>query len=145
MIQKLGEHFKAHFSQVLFPHQVHSNKIQIVDEHNRYDAFENTDGLLTALTNVALVTVVADCQAILLYDPKKQVIGNIHAGWRGVLSRISLNALQMMKKEFKSDPNDIQIYISPSIHQCCFEVEEEVYLALKNEFQDIDQTSLFRK
>ena len=82
-------------------------------------------------------TRVADCQGILLYDPEHQVIGNIHSGRRGTLSRIGTKAIEILMKDFHSDPKDIKVFISPSIHQCCFEVGEEVKTLFEKEFTDI--------
>jgi hypothetical protein len=89
-----------------------------------------------------LVTSVADCQGILLYDTKNKVIGNIHSGRRWTLSRISTNAINIMVEEFNSNPENIKVYISPSIHKCCFEVWEELKRYFEEEFSEIDMANI---
>lgn len=125
-------------SKIIKPVQKHTNNVQIVDETNINNYFDNTDGLITNLKNVALATSLADCQGILIYDPNKRVIGNVHSGWRGTLKRIVINAIHLMEEKFNSNPADIEIYICPSILKCCFEVDEDVEILFRNEFNDIN-------
>ena len=125
-------------SKIIKPVQKHTNNVQIVDETNINNYFDNTDGLITNLKNVALATSLADCQGILIYDPNKRVIGNVHSGWRGTLKRIVINAIHLMEEKFNSNPADIEIYICPSILKCCFEVDKDVEILFRNEFNDIN-------
>ena len=73
------------------PIQTHTNIVKCVTENSLNDTFEDVDGLITNIPGIALVTSLADCQGILLYDKNKQVIGNIHSGWKGTLNRIIEN------------------------------------------------------
>jgi len=41
--------------------------------------------MITDLAGVALLVKQADCQAVILYDPVRNVISNIHCGWRETL------------------------------------------------------------
>ena len=125
-------------SKIIKPVQKHTNNVQIVDETNINNYFDNTDGLITNLKNVALATSLADCQGILIYDQNKRVIGNVHSGWRGTLKRIVINAIHLMEEKFNSNPADIEIYICPSILKCCFEVDKDVEILFRNEFNDIN-------
>ena len=102
------------------------------------------DGLLTNEKGIALATRVADCQAILLYDEVKQVIGNIHSGWKGTLGRIIIHAISLMKKHYGCDMKNIKIFFCPSICQNCFEVREDVYQQFKDTFIDIDVNKYIR-
>ena len=125
-------------AKIIKPVQKHTSNVQIVDETNINNCFENTDGLITNLKNVALATSLADCQGILIYDPNNGVIGNIHSGWRGTLKRIVINAIHLMEEKFNSNPSGIEIYICPSILKCCFEVDKDVEMLFKDEFHDIN-------
>ena len=136
--KKIEKAINYNFNNILRPHQTHSNNVQIVNENNINDSFDNVDGLITNLKGVALCTQVADCQSILFYDTKNKVIGNVHSGWRGTLNRICTNAIEIMKKEYHSDVKNIKVYISPSIHKCHFEVGEELKEEFEKEFSNID-------
>lgn len=123
--------------KIIKPFQTHTNIVRKIDNTNINEKFENVDGLITNLRKVALVTSLADCQGILLYDKNKKVIGNIHSGWNGTLHRIIYNAITLMIKEYNCDVKDIEAYICPSILHCCFEVDNDVKEKFENEFSDI--------
>lgn len=135
--KKIEKDLGVRLGKIIKPVQTHTNIVRVVDEDNVNDTFDNVDGLITNLKNVSLVTSLADCQGILLYDSKKQVIGNIHSGWKGTLGRIIENAINLMIQQYNSNPADIEAYINPSILKCCFEVDEDVALNFKKEFTDI--------
>ena len=132
------------FGRIIRAKQTHSNNIRVINENNIDEEFEEIDGLITNMKDVALVTSVVDCQGILLYDTKNKVIGNIHSGRRWTLSRIGTIAIDIFIKEFNSDPKDIKVYISPSIHQCCFEVWEQVKTLFEDEFTDIQMNDIIK-
>jgi YfiH family protein len=57
----------------------------------------------------------ADCVPILLHDPTRQVIGLVHAGWQGTVSRVEETAAQALEAQYASRPEDIRAAIGPSI------------------------------
>ena len=120
------------------PIQTHTNIVKCVTENSLNDTFEDVDGLITNIPGIALVTSLADCQGILLYDKNKQVIGNIHSGWKGTLNRIIENAVKLMISNYDCNPKDIEAYICPSILKCCFEVDEDLKEEFESKFMDIN-------
>lgn len=120
--------------------QTHSKNIAIVEnmqqglenEFGRY--FPDTDGLVTDMKNIALITRFADCTPIILFDPIKGVHANIHSGWKGTLQRIGANAINTMKNEYDCDPVDIISIIGPTIGKDEFEVDNDVKDLFQQEF-----------
>lgn len=109
--------------------QVHGCKIRIVDQrHKGKGAFSlrnrlaATDGLITREKNLPLAVFTADCLSVFLSDPKKKVIGLIHAGWRGTQKGIVFKAINLMQKRFKTNPKDLIVGFGPAIRKCCYEV-----------------------
>ncbi|MCH9632016.1 MAG: Polyphenol oxidase [Chlamydiae bacterium] len=94
--------------------QVHKNNITDITPKNRFEAFE-CDGFITSYPNIPILTKHADCQAALFYDPVKKVIANIHCGWRGNVINIYNKTIQKMKDDYKCNPSDIIVCISPSL------------------------------
>lgn len=137
--------FNYKFKKIIKPSQTHSSNISIVDENNINDNFENTDGLITNIKGVALVTSLADCQGIILYDKNKKVIGNIHSGWRGTLNKIVVKAVNILINKYNCNVNDIEAYIYPCIQKCCFEVDEDVKEKFINNFNDIKECIKIKK
>ena len=135
---KIFNELNVNIKTIKKPNQTHTNVVKVLDKNNINDQFLNTDGLITNLKNIALVTTLADCQGILLYDSKKEVIGNIHSGWKGTLNKIVENAVKLMIDTYNSNPEDIEAFITPSILKCCFEVDKDVVDMFKENFNNID-------
>lgn len=115
------------------PEQNHTdNVLEIVEKDNKegadiyLDYLKNIDGTITNKANITLASTNADCILIMFYDPVKNVIANIHSGWRGTFKKIAQKTVQKMKKSYNCNPEDVLCFISPSIRMCHFEVEEDV-------------------
>ena len=126
----------------------HSNNIAIIKKittNVKYPDLEGADGLITNLNHQSLITTSADCIIFLLYDPIKKVIANVHSGWKGTLKKIVINAISQMQKEYDCQPQDIICCICPSIRQCHFEVDKDVYELYKNTFPKYQDTIIERQ
>jgi len=108
---------------VALPQQVHGDRIIQVDRPGK---FPETDGLLTNVSGIALVVQVADCLPIYLYDPAREAIGLLHAGWKGTRLKIASKAVEQMILFFETQPRDLWAFFGPSIGPCCYEVGWEV-------------------
>ncbi|MFO7884258.1 MAG: peptidoglycan editing factor PgeF [Desulfobacteraceae bacterium] len=121
----VSHHMNA--SNSLYLNQIHGRDILVLKKEDQYENYRLTrdrltaDGVITDISGLLLVIQTADCQAVLLYDPVKRVIGNIHSGWRGSAADIIGNAVDRMKDEFGCDPGDITAGIGPSLGPCCAE------------------------
>jgi YfiH family protein len=73
------------------------------------------DGLMTSTPGITLFLVVADCIGAIIYDPKNQAVGLIHAGRKGVEQNILSVAVGEMCAEYGSSPQDLILQASPSI------------------------------
>lgn len=111
-------------TDIVKPKQTHTDCIENVE--NKFEKYEDVDGLLTNKANINLMLSFADCTPILLYDPINKVIGNIHSGWRGTVQKIGQKAVKKMIKDYDSRPEDIIACIGPCIGKCHFEVEHDV-------------------
>jgi len=84
------------------------------------------DGVITSRKGVLLGISTADCVPILIYDPQKQVVGAVHAGWRGTSKGILKKALHSMSGAFGSMPANTLIALGPAIRWCCYDVGKDV-------------------
>ena len=124
--------------------QKHTDTIKVANKKIKEDEpdfnlveYSETDGIVTNKKSLILSTTNADCILLLLFDPIKKVIANVHSGWRGTLQRISIKAIEKMEKEYNCNPKDIICCICPSIRKCHFEVEKEVKDMFEEEFKSI--------
>jgi polyphenol oxidase len=67
------------------------------------------------------VVQVADCQAILLVDPRRRVVANIHSGWRGSVANIIAATITTLERHWGSLAADLLAGIGPSLGPCCGE------------------------
>ena len=127
-------------NELAIPLQSHSENVCKVDMPGEY---ENCDGLVTNAQGVALTVMIADCVPILLFDPVKNVIGAVHAGWRGTANAIVKKALMTMQVEYNTDMKDVRVFIGPSAGLCCYEVGEEVAVKFENKIVSYKNTKVF--
>ena len=115
-------------ARVLAPRQVHSAQVAV---HRRGEPLppsgvHDGDALITDDPDVVLMVLAADCAAVLLHDPARQVVGAVHAGWRGTAGAIPGVAIATMAEAFGSRPAEIRAAVGPAIGRCCYEVGIEV-------------------
>jgi len=79
------------------------------------------DAMVTNIPKKFLVIQVADCQSVMIYDPVRQVVANVHAGWRGSINNIIGSTLAVMVRSFGCRPRDFIAGIGPSLGPCCAE------------------------
>jgi YfiH family protein len=121
---------KLKILQAVYLDQVHGKTIHVVTKEN-CQAPIFADGVVTDRQGVGLVIQVADCQGVLLYDPNRKVIANVHSGWRGSVRNIIGECIDVMTAQFHCDPKDIRAGISPSLGPCCAE-----FVNYKNEIPE---------
>ena len=126
--------------KIISPRQTHTNNVVAITLDNLDDELNDVDGVITDLKGVALTIATADCQNIFIYDKKKEVIGNIHSGWKGTLNKILRNAIEKLVDVYRCDVQDLIVCIGPSILKCCFEVDSDVVDMFRKEFKDIEDT-----
>ena len=90
------------------------------------DPLDEADALITAESGVTLMTLHADCLAVLLYAPDVPVVAVIHAGWRGTVAGVTRQTVQEMVRGFGAKPDRIVAYLGPTNRECCYEVGDEV-------------------
>ena len=115
--------------------QTHSNKVILINKKNKNFKQFKSDAIITKIKGLALGVLTADCVPIILYDFKNEIIGCIHAGWKGAFSGIIENTLSKFKKLNLN--NKIVACIGPCIGKKSYEVDLPFYnnfmsLAKKN-------------
>jgi copper oxidase (laccase) domain-containing protein len=107
----------------------------------------NTDGLITNIKNSYLMITGADCFPVMFWDDSKNVIGAAHCGWKGIIgadhrglnadlrrpdadsrrqkSGIAIEMIKRFKRDFSSNPADINVWIGPGIKSCHYYIPQE--------------------
>ena len=137
--RRLREILAISEESVFIPYQTHGDKIIIIDSevNNKSDEekaklFYGVDALITHQRNICIAVSTADCVPVLIFDPVKEVIASIHAGWRGTVNKIVLKTISVMQEKYACIPSDLIAAIGPSISQKYFEVGDEVVESFRN-------------
>lgn len=129
-----------------FTHQTHTVNVAVVHEEDRGKRFMDTDGMITNVPGICLVTFYADCVPLYFVDPVKKAIGLSHSGWRGTVHKMGKVTVEKMVQTYGSDPKDIIAAIGPSICQDCYEVSEEVIEQFREHFhKDLWEKLFYQK
>lgn len=110
-------------TQLALSRQVHADQILRMDQPGRVDGY---DAMITDQPDVFLGIGTADCCPVLLWDPVRNAVGAVHAGWRGAANQILMKTIVEMKQQFHSNPADLWIYLGTCIGWSRYEIGEEV-------------------
>lgn len=133
---------------MVYAKQTHTvNVMEVKEQHMgmgiiKERDFDNIDGLVCNTAGITLVTSYADCVPLFFADSVHKAIGLSHSGWRGTVGNIAKNTVNKMTELYGSKPEDIVVFIGPSICRECYEVgsdtAEEFAKAYKDKvFDDI--------
>ena len=111
-------------NKLILMNQTHSAKVIEVTKNN-YKKKINSDAMITKVKGLAIAVVTADCVPIIIYDLKNEIIGGIHAGWKGTFSGIIKNTVNKIKKI--NNNNMIFASIGPCIGRRSYEVDVNFY------------------
>jgi YfiH family protein len=115
--------------------QVHSADVVYADApRDLTKELIQADILFTNKPEVTLYMRFADCVPILLYDPKKNVIGIAHAGWLGTVRAVASVAVEAMRAQYGSKPKNILAAIGPSIGPDHYQIGPDVALQIQQTF-----------
>lgn len=132
-------------SDFTYTHQTHTTNVAVVEEKDRGGKFLDTDGMVTNVPGICLVTFYADCVPLFFVDPEHRAIGLSHSGWRGTVGRMGKVTLELMKERYGTDPAQVYAAVGPSICQDCYEVSEDVIGQIKETFDEALWQELFYK
>jgi hypothetical protein len=113
--------------ELVFADQVHGDRALAVEDTPLQAAAAGAkaataaDALASARPGECLVVQVADCQPVLLYDPRRRVAANVHSGWRGSIANILGRTVAWMAGRYGTRAGDLLAGIGPSLGPCCAE------------------------
>jgi hypothetical protein len=117
-------HVPALFGNLATLRQIHS--AACVAAAGRGGVLGEGDALLENTPGSVVAIKTADCLPILLVDDRHRAVAAVHAGWRGTVAGIAQRAVEAMRAQFGSVPEDLRAAIGPGIGECCYEVGPEV-------------------
>jgi YfiH family protein len=134
----LAKHFGLQQNQIATVRQVHGDSIWVMDASQTPGPSgpeREADAIITNRAGVAITVRTADCLPILIWDENREVVGAVHAGWRGSLYAIASKTILTMRSSFECDPKSLRVGIGPAIGPCCYEVNGRVLKPLRDQFE----------
>ena len=128
--QLLADLLNTDVKRFVFVRQHHSDKIQKVtlnDLGKGTESFEggiDVDALYTYEKNVPLCIFHADCVPIFFIDETTNLVGIIHAGFKGTLIHVAYKAIKKVIEDESVDPNNLKFYIGPYRMPQSFKIDE---------------------
>ena len=123
-LQYVSKKMSVKSNRLILMYQTHSNKVIEINDTN-LNKNVNSDAMFTKNKKIALGVLTADCVPILIYDARNEIIGCIHAGWRGALSGIIKKTINKIKN--KNSTHNIYASIGPCISSKSYEVDLGFY------------------
>jgi len=97
--------------------QVHGNRSVVIRAPQ--DRIQQADGMATDVAGLTLTVRWADCQNFIIFAPQANVIGVVHAGWRGLLAGVLQKHFAMLKNEWGIRPAETWVGAGPSLCTAC--------------------------
>jgi len=85
------------------------------------------DASFTTMPGVVCAVTTADCLPVLLTDIRGEVVGAVHAGWRGLAAGVLQNTIAAMRK---AGAQQLLAWMGPAIGPQHFEVGGDVHAAM---------------
>lgn len=111
--------------RVVWMNQVHGDRVEVVDgpQGAAVGGGVGTDALVTAVPELALAVVTADCVPVLMADARAGVAAAVHAGRVGAQRGVVARAVQAMLT-VGAQPPDISVLLGPAVSGRNYEVPE---------------------
>jgi len=121
--------------------QIHSDQVILADPSGRGRSTPlQGDALISRHPGLTLFMRFGDCVPVLLYDPRAQAVGLVHAGWKGSLLRVARKTVERMQEAFATRPRDVMAGIGPAVAPDHYPVGEEVVEGVRQAFgEEADQ------
>ncbi len=117
-----------------YTNQTHTTNVAVVEKQDRGRRFMDTDGMVTDVPGICLVTFYADCVPLFFVDPVHRAIGLSHSGWRGTVGKMGRVTLKLMEDRYGTKPSQVLAAIGPSICRDCYEVSADVIEKFRENF-----------
>ncbi|MBI5863545.1 MAG: laccase domain-containing protein [Planctomycetes bacterium] len=107
--------------------QVHRTELAILDAPTGPLRLEEHDAIITNQLDLPIMTFSADCPLVLVYDPRRHVVGMVHASWRCSCALATAKLIETMQARFDCNAKDLHAGIGPSAGPERYEVRDDVY------------------
>lgn len=133
-LKRAGKAADFNFTKTVKGLQAHTDiSFEITKENLEEYNIENEnnnqiDALITKVKNIPLLITTADCTPIIVYDKEKNIVSNIHSGWKGTVKKIYLKTIEHMIQKYECKSSDLIVAIGPCIRDCCWTTKDRKFI-----------------
>ena len=135
--RQVCQRFHLNTERLTLPRQTHTDRFRVNDLPCETEA----DAVIVTEPDVPVMVQVADCVPVILYDPKRHVGAVIHSGWRGTAQSITKKVITSLVEDYGTKAEQVCAVIGPSIGGCCYEVSDEVEMAVSQTIPKIEKSA----
>ena len=121
-LKKVCKKIKCTKNNLVLLNQIHSKKVILIKKIPKKKPIG--DALITSKSKCALGILTADCAPVFIFDPKKNIVSALHAGWKGAYKKIIYKTIYSLKK-MGSNIEDLIVVIGPCISKHNYEVKKD--------------------
>jgi len=115
--------------RMLYLRQTHSDSIITIESPKQAEkllsaSLPEADAWVLSARGYGAAVFTADCAPVLLWDADGEVLGIVHAGWRGAAKLLPAKTAARMVECGAKTP--LSAFVGPRIQSCCFEVGPEL-------------------
>ena len=121
-LKKICRKIKCTKTKLVLLNKTHSNKVFSIKKIPKKKPIG--DALITSKSKYALGILTADCAPVFIFDPKKNIISAIHAGWKGAYKKIIYKSIDEIKKK-GSNVKDLIVVVGPCISKYNYEIKKD--------------------
>ena len=121
-LKKICKKIKCTKNNLVLLNQIHSKKVILIKKIPKKKPIG--DALITSKSKCALGILTADCAPVFIFDPKKNIVSALHAGWKGAYKKIIYKTIYSLKK-MGSNIEDLIVVIGPCISKHNYEVKKD--------------------
>lgn len=114
--------------------QIHGDNVVSISS-TMDDLVVEADAFVTTEPGVVCTVATADCLPILIWDVCERVVAAVHAGWRGVATKIVPKTITYVRDEFPDA--ELRMAMGPAMAASCYEVGDEVVSACAKTVSDV--------
>jgi YfiH family protein len=112
-------------ADLILANQTHGVNVKTVSKSDKNKTIDDCDALICAEPGIILGIFTADCMPIMMACRSRGVIAAVHAGWKGLSCGIIEKTAGILKKDFRIEPEEIDLYIGPHICGRCYETGQD--------------------
>ncbi len=121
-LKKICRKIKCTKTKLVLLNQTHGNKVFSIKKIPKKKPIG--DALITSKSKYALGILTADCAPVFIFDPKKNIISAIHAGWKGAYKKIIYKTIDELKIK-GSNVKDLIVVVGPCISKYNYEIKKD--------------------